>query len=116
MHTYRETETSIAIRNESERRRAKREARRAALAAAYQTGGLLAVIRFDGLNPLGNCEDSAVWCAAMTAHYGPLMHPSRLGADGRPSAETLRDCPRVAEDMAAARDRLGALLGIEVSA
>lgn len=45
-----------------------------------------------------------LWAAAMTAHFGPCgAHPSRLDANGQPSAETLAEFPRLGERMAEAR-------------
>jgi hypothetical protein len=50
--------------------------------------------------------DHDLWCAAMTAQYGPVgIHDSRLGSDGRPTAETLVTFPDVARTMLDAEER-----------
>lgn len=51
-----------------------------------------------------------LWAAAMTLCYGPSgIHPSRLGPDGRPNAETLA-MPAVSVAMKRAEERLPGLL------
>jgi hypothetical protein len=48
---------------------------------------------------------SDVWAAAMTAHFGAgEIHPSRLGADGVPTVETMAEFPRIGERMAEAAE------------
>lgn len=65
--------------------------------AALAKGGYHAAIRMASL--LGWTD---VWSAAMSAHYGPTgTHPSRVGTDGRPTAETLAECPSVGRCMQA---------------
>lgn len=53
-----------------------------------------------------------LWAAAMTAHYGPTgTHPSRLDTNGRPSAATLAEFPRIGRRMREARLRVVHLIG-----
>ncbi len=74
---------------------------------AREFGGWKAAIRMSSL--LGGTD---VWAAAMTANYGPTgTHPSRCDAEGRPTAETLDECPEVAQRMAEATERWERLLG-----
>lgn len=76
-------------------------------AAALEQGGWLAAIHMASL--LGWSE---VWAAAMTAHYGPTgTHASRLGEDGRPTAETLAAFPRLVDSMTEAAARFERLVG-----
>jgi hypothetical protein len=75
--------------------------------AAAQGGDHQRVIALLSGSHLGDA-----WALAMTAHHGPVgIHESRLGADGRPSAETLAEIPSVGERMARAAERLVGLLG-----
>ncbi len=79
----------------------------ALIRAALSKGGWRAAFRMASLLSWHD-----VWAAGMTAHYGPTgIHPSRCGADGCPTAETLATCPGVAERMLAAADRFERLLG-----
>lgn len=75
--------------------------------AARERGGWLAALRM--ASTLGWSE---VWAAAMTAHFGPCgTHESRLGQDGRPTAETLAEFPEIARRMDEAAERFEGLLG-----
>lgn len=76
------------------------------LHTAREQGGWKAAIRMASL--LGWTD---VWAAAMTAHYGPTgTHPSRLGPDGRPTAETMAECPEIGRRMAEAAERYDLLV------
>ncbi len=71
------------------------------VAAARKARGWKGAIRVASALGLTN-----LWCAAMTAHYGPSgTHQTRLDADGVPTAETLAEFPRIAEAMAEAAER-----------
>jgi hypothetical protein len=66
---------------------------------AAARGDYLAVVRVTSGSYMTD-----LWAAAMTAHYGPTgTHASRLGEDGRPTAETLAQFPEIAERMERAR-------------
>jgi len=74
--------------------------------AARDHGGWLAALRVCSL--LGWTQE---WALAMTAHFGPTgIHESRLGSDGRPTAETLAAFPHIAERMAEAAERFDSYL------
>lgn len=76
-----------------------------AIKAACANDDMLAIIKLAS----GQLDD--IWAAAMTAHYGPCgIHQSWCDAEGRPTAEAIEKLPRVAWQMAEAKERIPGLV------
>lgn len=82
------------------------------LAEILKSSGVKAVIAAAS-NHAGNHDIIIAWELAMSAWYGPVgLHKSRVGSDGRPNEATLKEIPRVKEDMERAEEDLRRFLGV----